>query len=120
MVGKKKKINFLIYLIIFLFIIAILVIYFARNNPSDQFKEQLAKCLTEKGTVMYGAYGCSHCKEQKEMFGDAFQFINYVECTQQAELCEATGITGYPTWKINNTLYPGSTTLGELQRLAGC
>src|SRR3989344_7082850 len=73
--------------------------YGVQNENYDDF----AKCLTEKGVKMYGAYWCGHCKTQKEMLGDSWQYVNYVECsnpdgTPTAE-CTAAGIEGYPTWE---------------------
>ena len=47
-----------------------------RNHKYDAF----AKCLATKQTTMYGLYWCPHCIEQKEMFGDAFHYVPYVEC----------------------------------------
>ena len=32
---------------------------------------------------MYGAYWCPHCQAQKKVFGESFQYVPYVECTQQ-------------------------------------
>ena len=29
---------------------------------------------------MYGLYWCPHCIEQKQMFGEAFHYVPYVEC----------------------------------------
>ncbi len=67
-------------------------------------KISLAKCLTEKGWTMYGAYWCPHCKAQKEFFGEeAFKFINYVECTEKTDLCNAKKVQGYPTWIVEST-----------------
>lgn len=68
--------------------------------PLTSDKDAFAKCLTEKGWTMYGAEWCSHCKAQKALFGDSFQYIKYVECPDNTELCVAEGINGYPTWKI--------------------
>tara|TARA_Y100000310_G_C20320107_1_gene640340 strand:+ start:277 stop:639 length:363 start_codon:yes stop_codon:yes gene_type:complete len=42
--------------------------------------EQFAACLTENGATMYGAEWCGRCKTQKEMFGSAFEKVDYVEC----------------------------------------
>ena len=47
-----------------------------RNHKYDSF----AKCLARKQAKMYGLYWCPHCIEQKEMFGDAFHNVPYVEC----------------------------------------
>jgi len=65
---------------------------------------ELAKYLTQKGVKMYGASTCHACAYQKELFGDAWQYISYVECTApdggQIEACLATQITAYPTWEF--------------------
>lgn len=79
--------------------------------PYTTDKIVLAKCLTEKGWTMYGADWCPHCKAQKEMFGvDAFKFVNYVECPENSNLCNAKGITGYPTWIVESTSTSATTT----------
>jgi len=90
------------------------------SDVSDK-NAALAKCLTEKGAKMYGASWCSHCANQKKMFGDAFQYIDYVECdTTGQEECNSAGIEGYPTWTINGQKYPGETSLENLAQLSGC
>ena len=68
--------------------------------PVDKNYDSFAKCLTEKGAVMYGAVWCAHCKDQKKAFGDSFQYIKYVECTENTKLCLDDGVNGYPTWII--------------------
>jgi len=75
--------------------------------------DSFAKCLTDSGVKMYGAYWCSHCKSQKAMFGASFQFVDYIECAQgnsQSPVCTAAGIKGYPTWEFKD----GSRQAGEL------
>ena len=75
----------------------------------------LAKCLTQKNAKMYGTYWCSHCANQKKMFGrQAFKEINYIECDPRGGnakpgLCLEKNIKGYPTWEFND----GSRTEGE-------
>lgn len=88
-------------------------------------EESLAKCLTKKNVELYGAYWCSHCNNQKSLFGDSVKYLDYIECdpegdNSQASKCMLEGITGYPTWKINGKLYPGEKTLKELSDLSGC
>jgi glutaredoxin len=87
-------------------------------DPGD--KDQLAKCLTEKGVVMYGAEWCGYCKKQKEAFGTSFQYINYVDCDKNRDDCSAAGVQGFPTWSINGQNYPGLQDLGTLKSIAGC
>ncbi|HIH31478.1 TPA: hypothetical protein HA235_02115 [Candidatus Woesearchaeota archaeon] len=82
--------------------------------------DALAQCLTEKGATMYGTEWCSHCKAQKELFGKSFQYINYVDCDKARNDCIAAGVDGYPTWKINNRLYPGTQSLYTLALTSDC
>ena len=87
--------------------------------------EKLAKCLAEKNVTMYGAYWCGHCSSQKKMFGDSFQYINYVECADTenggAETCIKEGIEGLPTWILGDgTKLVGARRLPELAESAGC
>jgi len=88
------------------------------------FEAQLAQHLQAEGDVMYGAYWCPHCADQKDMFDQASDQIPYVECDPKGEkaqpqLCQQKGIQGYPTWEINGELYPGVRSLNEIAELSG-
>ncbi len=88
------------------------------------YREALARHLTAQGAVMYGAYWCPHCAEQKRLFGDAFRYVNYVECdpggsNPQPQLCQQKGVRAYPTWEIGGRMYEGTMTLEELANLSG-
>ncbi|MFA6436221.1 MAG: hypothetical protein WCW30_03755 [Candidatus Gracilibacteria bacterium] len=92
------------------------------NGAIDSF----AKCLTDNGMAFYGAYWCPHCQDQKKMFGDAFQYVNYVECdaggeNAQPEACVAAGIQYYPTW-INaaGEMENGAQSFDGLAAMSGC
>jgi len=95
------------------------------SSWTDTEKINLAKYLTEKGVIFYGAYWCSHCKEQKELFGDeAMRYITYYECDPQGENskakeCEAANIQGYPTWIYNGEKKEGTQTLDILANWVG-
>jgi len=95
------------------------------SSWTDTEKINLAKYLTEKGVIFYGAYWCSHCKEQKELFGDeAMQYITYYECDPQGENskakeCEAANIQGCPTWIYNGEKKEGTQTLDSLANWVG-
>jgi thiol-disulfide isomerase/thioredoxin len=93
---------------------------FVVPSNGTNYLDDFAKCLTSKGVTMYGAEWCGHCKNQKELFGDSFKYINYVECPNNQDLCKAMGITGYPTWVVNDNLNPGEQTLETLSSLSGC
>jgi uncharacterized membrane protein/glutaredoxin len=67
------------------------------------FEAALARHLREQGAVMYGAYWCPHCTEQKALFGDAGRDLPYVECDPKGvnarpDLCEKAGVRSFPTW----------------------
>ena len=82
-----------------------------------------AKCLTAKGVKMYGAYWCPHCQAQKDMFGEAFQYVDYVECEGaqgNPSACAAAGIQGYPTWIINGKKLEGEQSFDGLATESGC
>lgn len=83
----------------------------------------LAKCLSENGVKMYGAYWCPHCNNQKEMFGASWKYINYVECaTPEGETtCTAAGIKLFPTWVFGDgTRTEGEMSAAQLAAETGC
>lgn len=71
------------------------------------FEAALARHLREQGAVMYGAYWCPHCTEQKALFGDAAKDLPYVECDPKGvnarpDLCEKAGVRSFPTWVMGD------------------
>lgn len=95
----------------------VIIIMFITVTISDGNKnlDGFAQCLTEKGTIMYGAFWCEHCENQKEGFGDSFEYINYVECStpdgmDQLQVCKDRKILGYPTWEFSD----GTKISGEM------
>jgi hypothetical protein len=122
----------MIYLVgIVLVIVAFFVAYFLASmtglfvsTKPGQY-DTFAKCLAQKNATMYGAYWCSHCQNQKKMFGSSFQYVNYVECDPNGEnarpdLCSQNNIKGYPTWIINGVTHEGELSLEDLSSFTGC
>ena len=109
---------------IFILITVLVMAVFLTACSSKQDPEALksfASCLTDKGAKMYGAYWCSHCQDQKKIFGAAFAKIDYVECTQETQKCDDEQITGYPTWIFSdNSRLNGVQTLASLGQKTGC
>ncbi len=73
------------------------------EDSSLKTKIELAKCLTQKGWIMYGSYTCSACLAQKKLFGEAFEHIKEIECNPHApntevEQCIEKKIRTTPTW----------------------
>ena len=93
------------------------------RNKSSIEKIRFAKFLNEKQIVMYSAYWCPHCHDQKELFGkEAVEELTIIECAKdgknnQFELCQKKEIEGFPSWEINNQIYSGTRELSELGEL---
>ncbi|MEK6954214.1 MAG: hypothetical protein AABX01_04355 [Candidatus Micrarchaeota archaeon] len=99
------------------------VLLFASAAPGQY--DSFAQCLTKNNAVMYGAYWCSHCANQKKDFGNSFKYVNYVECdaggvNAKVALCRERGITSYPTWEIGGKMYTGEQNLATLSALTSC
>lgn len=98
------------------------------TTNSSPLAVALAKHLRSIGAKMYGAFWCSHCQEQKEMFGrEAAEILDYVECfpdgyrkgIQIAKACKDVKIEGFPTWIINGQVFSGEQDFSELARASG-
>ncbi|MBI5389661.1 hypothetical protein HZB01_04765 [Candidatus Woesearchaeota archaeon] len=110
--------------IIILCSIALLVIIAGcKTRVSD---DAFAQCLSDKGVKMYGAFWCPHCLNQKEAFGSAWQYANYIECSLpdqsgQTEFCIQQNIKGYPTWEFaDGNRVSGEVPLEKLAVITGC
>jgi hypothetical protein len=91
------------------------------TTASNLSKEaQLARCMTDKGAVMYGTDGCSATRHQKAAFRDGFKYIKYVKCDEQESLCDKNGIRYYPTWICRNKSISGSCPVEALAVFTGC
>ncbi|MBD3156072.1 MAG: hypothetical protein GF368_05475 [Candidatus Aenigmarchaeota archaeon] len=102
-------------------IVGLMVFLSGKNSelPEGSY-DNFAICLTEKGLKMYGTEWCSHCKNQKEIFGNSFQYIDYIDCDKRRSECLSAGIRGYPTWVFNGQQYSGEQNLKTLSELTGC
>jgi hypothetical protein len=100
--------------------------YFLHYQKPVSTLDGFAHCLKSKGAKMYGAWWCPHCTEQKEMFGFAFQYVNYVECSPEGlrtlnEVCKQTGIKNFPTWQFpDGSRTEGALPLTVLGEKTGC
>jgi hypothetical protein len=88
----------------------------------------LATHLNTVGTTLYFRDGeCADCQQQRELLGpEAIAKLSVVTCTPTATLaptdpdpCGQANVTTYPTWRINNQLYPGVQSLEQLAELSG-
>ncbi|PZO42547.1 MAG: hypothetical protein DCF17_08350 [Shackletoniella antarctica] len=95
------------------------------TTASGPAEVALANHLNEIGAVMYAAWWCPHCHDQKQLFGaEATAALNAVECAEdgqnsQTELCRAKPqITGFPSWEIDGEFYAGTQSLARLAELS--
>ena len=106
-------------LMLILLLICAVFLSSCSNNP-DVLNE-FASCLAEKGAKMYGTSWCGHCQSHKEMFGEAFAKVNYIECTIDEQACISAGIQGYPTWKFTDgSSAAGAQSFTALAEKTGC
>lgn len=93
-----------------------------KNHKFDTF----AQCLARKQAKMYGLYWCPHCIEQKEMFGQAFHYVPYVECaikdsSEVAAQCKVAGVKLFPSWQFGmDPPKEGVLSMETLSEKTGC
>jgi len=96
------------------------------NTTSSERSIALVKNLNKLGAKMYGSFWCSHCFDQKQVFGkEAMVGFPYVECfpdgyrkgMSQSSTCEEADVRGYPTWTIKGERIEGDQTLDVLEAL---
>ena len=93
-----------------------------RTSHLDGF----AQCLAAKSAKMYGLYWCTHCAEQKEMFGSAFRYVPYIECgikgsRNEEPSCIQENVKQFPTWQFpDGSRVQGTLPLTTLSQKTGC
>ena len=108
---KNKIIMWLVLTALLLLIGNSVYSYYFTPGKYDGF----AKCLTDKGAIMYGAIlTCKYTQGQAAMFGKSFKYVNYKEAT------ELPGIRTTPTWIINGKRYEKVQSFDYLASLTGC
>ncbi len=124
---KKAKIFISMVSVLILVVILLAVMRGDGGESSDVpgKYDALATCLAEKGAVFYGAFWCSHCQDQKKMFGSSAKLLPYVECSTldgrgQLEECRVKGIEGYPTWEFADGSRLGKSDVATLAEKTGC
>ncbi len=92
------------------------------NLSETKDSTRLASCLTRKGVVFYGLKTCPHCQTQKDKFGSAVEYINYVECSENRRRCIDAGVSSVPAWYFGrqDRWAVGTKSLNELSSLASC
>lgn len=99
-----------------LFVILIASIFMLSGCGEEKNYDLFAKCLDESGLVMYGSVLCPHCMNVKEEFGNAFRYIEFIECNAnmpgaQPEHCQNESVQYLPTFKFGD----GTKLFGEVE-----
>lgn len=74
---------------------------------------------------MYGAWWCPHCATQKKMFGSAFQYVKYIECSSPQRtmlpVCAQANIESFPTWEFaDGSRQTATLSLEQLSQASAC
>jgi hypothetical protein len=87
--------------------------------PKSVTMDDFAKCLSAKNAVMYGASWCSHCQNEKKAFGSSWQYVHYVECAENPQVCLDAGVQGFPTWVLSgDQKFPGEQNRDGFKKLS--
>jgi glutaredoxin len=92
----------------------------ATSSSANSQTIAYAQCLKESGITMYGTSWCTHCQHQKQIFGELFSYVNFVDCDKESELCDAKGIKGYPTWVLPNGKEVNPGSIESIAKASGC
>jgi glutaredoxin len=114
---KKATKNTFITIAIIL-VITIIAFFILTKKPVST-DSVTAKCIGSK-SILYVQLGCSHCKDQEDMFGENYQYLNVTDCFYQRDACVNENITGTPTWIIDGQQHIGVQTIEQLKTLTGC
>jgi hypothetical protein len=84
-----------------------LIFFIANQDKGPSIYHEFAQCLTEQGATFYGAWWCPHCTNQKTAFGDAFDYVDHIECSVLGsrkinDRCQEADIEAYPAWEFSD------------------
>ena len=120
------KIKFIIFVVLVVVVVAGVGLYFGLKTEKSGKLDVFAQCLKTSGAQFYGTFWCTHCQNQKKMFGTSSQYLPYVECStpdgsEQLQVCKDKGIEGYPTWVFaDETRLSGELPLATLAEKTSC
>ncbi len=91
-------------------------------NPDSTYIQQLAQFLSDNGMILYGTYWDQDTINQKKLFNDSADKIDYVECDRAGadanpDECLAQSVQTYPTWIYKGKQYQGIQSLAALAKI---
>jgi len=109
--------NTLINLVIVICVVILAVIILLNSGKAPETTEEIAKCIGEN-SILYVQLGCSHCRDQEDMFGEFKDKLTIIDCFYERDKC--ADIEATPSWKIKGELYEGVQSIENLKELTGC
>ena len=116
--GKLATIGFIV-----LILLIVGTVVYSKNTGQaikDIPSESVAKWIGEH-SVLYVQTGCSHCKEQEDLFGNNVKYINIIDGIKEEnrqKFIDAE-IEYTPTWVINGQKYVGVQSIEKLKEITG-
>jgi glutaredoxin len=82
--------------------------------------EEVAKYIGNH-SVLYVQAGCSHCKDQEDLFGVNVKYLNIIDGIKEKNRQKFidAGVNEVPTWIINGQKYVGVQSIEKLKELTG-
>ncbi len=108
---NKKWVTFAV--IVAVIILAVIIII----KPNPETSKEVAECIG-KNSKLYVQLGCHYCKQQEDLFGKNYQYLNIIDCFYERDKCG--GIEFTPTWIIKGEKYEEVLSIKKLQELTGC
>jgi hypothetical protein len=122
----EKQTKFIIVIVVLILIVSGIGVCFGFSTQKPGKLDDFSKCLTNSGAQLYGTFWCSHCANQKKIFGSSFKYVSYVECStpdgnDQLPICKENNIEGYPSWIFGDgSISIGEMSLAELSKKTQC
>ena len=115
-------------LVISLIVVIVLLFswYYYNDATTPGQYDDFAQCIADSGTTYYGAFWCSNCQNQNDMFGKSKKLLTYVECStpdgqKQLPVCSEADIKAYPTWEFpDKSRLTGALPLETISEKTGC
>lgn len=115
------KTKFAVFIVIIILLVVGLGVFMSKNQKPGKF-DAFAKALSTEGAEFFGAFWCTHCQAQKELFGNSKKYLPYTECSNpnqsQTQVCKDNKIESYPTWRFKEGISITSTSTPTICQVA--
>lgn len=88
------------------------------STQSTASLESFAACVG-RNSVLYGVQWSESFREQQDLFSSSASLLTFVDCDAQPSVCNAAGISKYPTWVIDGKPY-GTLSISNLAEHTEC